>query len=298
MFQTKGRSDVPGLSPESVEAIDAAVEERLPVVILHPIRGEWSRVACRDCGWNAVCANCGFSVMRTASGTRCGRCGTQGEIRPTCPNCGGADLGKGRAGSDRLAADIGRRFGEGPRVVDLSVWNAITLEPKSLVIVTDLSLIGGVVEDVRRRERLLIAWRRLAADVASVDGRLIVQGPEDLMTESRGWLTSDGVRKAWQDECKERAAFGYPPARQLIRILKDGPAKDAESIALRLRIAIPESWEIRGPFPVPYRPKSREARSVIQVLPSPDVMEDVIKPILEPFARESIIDLDPIAFLG
>jgi len=292
----KGKSDIDGLTTESAEAVERAVEGQRPVVILHPIRGEWSRVACRDCGWSAACPNCGFPVTRTATGTRCGRCGNAGDMPMTCPSCGGTDLGKGRAGRDRLAADVRRAFGDRVRVVDLSGWNSLTLGSASLVIVTDLSLIGGYAEDVRRRERLVIAFRRLAAGVASADGRLIVQGPEELLQEARSWLTSDGVRKVQVDECRERAAFGYPPARPLIKILKDGSAKDVEDMMSRIRTSLPASWEIRGPFPVPYRPKSRQERSVIQLLPPSDATEDDIRLALEPFARESIIDLDPIAF--
>jgi hypothetical protein len=203
----------------------------------------------------------------------------------------------GRAGRDRMAEDVRKRFGDRIRVVDLPGWNAMEPERGSLIIVTDLSLIGGAMEDIRRRERLIIAFRRFAADILAIEGEIVVQGAEDLLDEARAWLTKEGVDKAWNDECRERLAFSYPPARPLVKLIHQGPEADAPAFTARIRTATPESWHVRGPFPVAFRPKASGPRSVIHVIPAFGTAESALQEALEPFAREAIIDLDPIAFL-
>ncbi|MFH1078620.1 MAG: hypothetical protein V1745_05080 [Patescibacteria group bacterium] len=295
-FAGRATSDVEGLSIQSVMAIDEAVEAQRPVTVIHPIHGDRSRIACADCSWIATCASCGFGLSRVGGRSRCNRCGTLGDVALACPSCNSTNLVKGRVGRDSLAGIVLKRFGEAVRVVDLPTWHSETVERGALVVLTDLGLIGGVAEDVRRRERLVIAWRRLTADIADADASIIVQGDDELLLAAQNWCTKEGVAAVWRDEMSERATFSYPPARTLVKVLVDGPPDAASTLVDDLTMALGEAWTVRGPAPIAFRPSSRTPRSVIHAIPPKDLKETAIHAALEPFARRAIIDLDPIAF--
>lgn len=296
-WNRQARSDIHGLNVRALELIEEAVAEGRSVVIVHPIRGERARVTCRDCRWTAVCASCGFPISREESGGRCRRCGRKAAIPDVCPTCSSADLNRSRPGRDRLAANLASHVDTSKiSVIDLTDWHSAALSPMTRVVVTDISLIGGYAEDVRRRERLVIAWRRLAATVAVAHGDIVAQGPEELLDQARSWLTRDGLLAAWKEEWQDRERFAYPPARQRIKILVDGEPSDGEAVASRLRGAAPSSWEIQGPFSVAFRARTRKPRQAIHILPAADATENDVTDVLLPFAKHAIIDLDPIAF--
>lgn len=297
-WQRGSSSPVEGLSASVVQRIEEALENHRGVIILHPVRGDRPRISCRDCSWSMICAFCRFPLSREGVRGRCRRCGRAEDIPLVCPSCGGADLNKSRSGKDRLTAQTAQRFGAGRvTVVDLPDWHKTSMKRDALLILTDLSLVGGFTEDIRRRERLVIAWRRLAASVASAGGELIVQGPEDLLSHARAWLGADGVRHVWNEELAERAAFGYPPARRRIKLLVDGTQEKADEILQRLSSLL-EGWKAEGPFPVLFRSHTRAPRHVIHLLPPDGASESSVRDALEPFADRAIIDLDPIAFFS
>ncbi len=292
-------SGISGLSGSAVQAIRTALEKQSSVIILHPIPGERSRIVCRDCSWTAPCPWCGFSLTRSKEGVECRRCHRSSEIPPVCANCKGADLNKSRTGKDHLAAQIAQAFPSAPiQVVDLPDWHRLSIPRGALILLTDLSLIGGVSEDIRRKERLAIAWRRIAATAQSAEGKLFVQGPEMLLTEARTWLEGSGLLKLWKTELSERAAFGYPPARQRIKLLFDGTIEQLEGTDLRLKEVLGKAWTIEGPLPVLFRSSTRKPRCIFHLLPPIDMNERDVHRNLEPFAKEAIIDLDPIAFFS
>jgi len=291
-WQRNGRSDLPGLSPAAVTALEEAVEEKHPVIILHPVHGDRSRIHCRECKWTMTCGSCEFPLTAEQSASRCRRCGRRAELPATCPNCGGADLNAARQGKDRLAAIIAERFGSAVQVADLRDWHRLSLHEHALIIVTDLSLIGGYAEDIRRRERLVIAWRRLAALVGSAKGMLYVLGPENTLSDARSWLTSDGLKKTWNEEFTARKTFAYPPAQERIKALIDGDIQAAERFIEEAKALLPD-WTVEGPYPIEFRAKTRKSRHIVHLIPS-----EGSKSALEPLARKAIIDLDPIAFFS
>ncbi|MBU0540276.1 hypothetical protein KKF59_03835 [Patescibacteria group bacterium] len=296
-WNSKGRSQIEGLQVQTLSAIENAINEKRRVIILHPIKGETARVTCRDCAWTLTCQNCGFAVTRGQASAICGRCGQKTVLPAVCANCKGSALAGGRTGKDRLIRNLAGIFPTNAfSVLDLKEWHNHSLAHEALVIITDLSLIGGVAEDIRRRERLILAYRRLAAAVQNAGGKMLVQGDEELIETADSWLQSDGLLKALQAEWKERKTFKYPPAYKLIKLLIDGTAEKADELFARLTAALPLPWETRGPFKVAYRGKGRKERFVIHALPPTGQKESGISLNLEAFAKEAIIDLDPIAF--
>lgn len=298
-WQKGSYSSVEGLSGSIVEEIASALENRRAITILHPIKGERARIVCRDCGWMMKCEACNFQLSRVAGRGYCGLCGRSSEIPFVCEKCGGSDLNKGRAGKDRVAEQVQKYFNSDlVQAIDLPDWNRLALKPNSLVILTDMSLIGGYAEDIRKRERLVIAWRRLCASVSMAKGTLIAQGPEDLLSQARSWLAKDGFAGMWTAELKERSAFAYPPMQKRIKLLVGGSAENAERLKENLLSSLPSAWRVEGPFLVQFRAKTRSERQVIHVIPPKNETELQIAKHLEPFAGKAIIDLDPIAFFS
>jgi primosomal protein N' len=297
-WQGRGRTDLPGLSPAAIEQLEAAIEASHPVIVLHPVRGDRSRIHCRDCGWTMTCPSCSFTLTAETTTARCHRCGRTTDLPIACPSCGGSDLNASRIGKDRLASLVAMRYGTKVTVVDLPELHRLRLTPHTLVILTDLSLIGGYVEDIRRKERLIISWRRLAASVSQANGELYVLGPETLLSEARSWLSAEGLVSAWKQEETDRASFRYPPAHQRIKLLIDGEESNALAVLEHAKTALGPSWIIEGPFPVAYRSNTRIPRQILHLLPPAQLDEKELFLLLEPLAKEAIIDLDPIAFFS
>ena len=292
----KGKSEVDSLQEKALERIEEAIEEKRPVIILHPIKGDSSRLQCRGCRWQAACSECKNTLSQVESRGLCRRCGALADLPLQCPTCGSTDLSSGRTGKNRLAFRIKQKFGTAAEVRDLQDWNATSIPRGALVVVTDISLIGGIGEDIRKRERLLISWRRMASAIASADGQVVAQGQEELIAEVSLWLTAEGVVSCWKSEWDERKSFGYPPATQRIKLLFNGTDNESRPFAEQLQKDTPSSWIVSGPFPVPYRSRTRSERQVFHIQPPADTKESQLQTHLEPFAKNCIIDLDPISF--
>ena len=296
-FEPGSYSAINEINALTESKLQDAVETGQPIVILHPIKGERARSVCRDCGWKAECAFCGFPLSQLDTQAQCGRCGRKSGLPAACPACGNADLGKSRTGKSKLACQISEQFPQAKiTILDLTEWREYELEKNSLVVVTDLGLIGGYAEDIRRRERLIMAWRRLAAQIAATASELVIQGQAPLLDEARAWLTAEGIKTAWQKEWADRQVFNYPPASQRIKILVDGTEAKAEGIKQRLEQAADGRYSIQGPFKVLFRSSTRRPRWVIHLLPAATAKFSAIRTILQPLAKDTIIDLDPIAF--
>ena len=184
------------------------------------------------------------------------------------------------------------------------------LKPPSLTILTDLSSLSGGTEDARRRERLVIAFRRLADDCASMNAQLAVQSDALLLTDARSWLTVEGCAAALTREYADRKTFALPPATRLVKIIIRGPLHHAQQIVQTLRSPLrpaPSTPSVHsgqalhpstsGPYPVPHLPGSREPRSIIHLTFPQTTPDTAIQALLDPLLDDSmLIDLDPIAF--
>ncbi|MFH1620678.1 MAG: hypothetical protein ABIB04_01190 [Patescibacteria group bacterium] len=291
------KSEIDAITPETLRSIDESLQTNIPTIILHPIKGLRSGLICRDCGWRAVCASCGYQLGMTASLACCKKCGLKTDLTSICPNCGGADLSRGGTGKDRIMGQLQKYTQNAAlKIVDISEFNSLNFPKSGHLVITDLSLIGGMTEDIRRRERLIINWRRLAAKVFNADGKITVQGSDEILEDCRSWLTVDGLKNAWQQELKERKAFGYPPASYLIKIIITGNQESAEQIKQKLSSKLIPGIEIRGPYPVAFRPKNSTERHILHLVAPLALDLKKIEAVLNELKKQAIIDLDPIAF--
>lgn len=290
-------SSIEQLSPQSILKIEEALAQNAAVTIIHPIKGERTRIACRDCGWSAACAFCSFPLSTIGTAAMCKRCGRKGIMPDECPACGGTDLSRGRPGKDRLAAQCATVFG--PNAVDVvDPMEFDTHRKADLIVITDLSLLHGAQEDIRKKERLIVGWRRIAAAASTAGALVHVQGSESLLDECSFWLTNKGVASAWAQEMDERRAFGFPPAVPFVKLLIDGDEQHANGVVSDLRSSLPPSWSVSEPVRVEHRSYTRSLRFVVHIRPEGHASDQEIQNALDPFKRRAFIDLDPIAFFS
>ncbi|MFA6160774.1 MAG: hypothetical protein WC766_01200 [Patescibacteria group bacterium] len=294
------RSSIETLTAQTINELTKAMEEKRPVRILHAVVGTRGRVRCADCGWSMDCPACGYGMSNLSDRALCRRCNHKEPLPQTCPTCGGADLAKSIIGAELLQKQIERQFpSSNVKVLDLNAWQSQSIASKSLIIVTNLNFIGGHTEDIRRKERLVISFRRLASQASLSQSNLLVQGSESLVNECRTWLTDEGLQQTWDNELKDRQAFDYPPTRILAKLIVslDLDKTDPVTVDLQQNLAI-QGWEIKGPYKVENRPNSRQQRVIYHLLPPQNMNRNQAIEALTPFSRLGILDLDPIAFFS
>ncbi len=290
-----GHTAIPTLQADALFALE---EHDGPRVIIHPIRGLLAHLTCRDCGWQPTCDTCGYPVALETTGAVCRLCHKPVDVAMNCPTCGNVDFGKSFPGIERLKQAWSKHH------PDLSMeWRDLSNEqmdapfaPRSFVLVTLPSLLGGAVEDIRRHERQCVALRRLAARVAGAEGCLGLQGDEEEMNRWLSWLSTAGVEALFQAERTARQLFRYPPTIRRIKILVDKDPIEAERWQEETAKRLPAflSWE--GPFSPSYGTPGQRRRRIWHLVAPAEVSEAELITLLKPLAKEAKIDLDPIAF--
>lgn len=301
VFNRANRSSIESITAPAMGAIQDAIEQAKPVRILHPVLGWRGRIRCSDCDWILDCPSCGTGMGNSKEYAVCRRCNHKMPMPLECPKCGGANLTKSMIGSQALQSKFDQVFPSSDlKILDSHEWQFKSPPPGSLVILTNLAFVGGFSEDIRRKERLVIGFRRLAAQSCVAKSELIIQGPEELVNQSKNWLSTQGLAQTWEIESKERDEFQFPPAHQIVKLIV--PGKQANMPEITEQIAkICENfptWSFRGPYSVEFRPKTREPREVFHILPPKDLSRDELIQCMEPFTAFGLIDLDPIAFFS
>lgn len=294
-------SDLPSIQGRALLALEEAIREQRRGFIIHPIHGDQARLRCKDCGWSAACEACGSAVMVEKQTLYCKRCNHRAPLIIECPSCGGTQFAFSKPGRLRLNEAIEKQHLLNTEVVSIGEWNSIpTIPENSIVLLTDLSLLAGAREDLRKTEQTIIAWRRLVDTCAITQSTLIVQGDPATLNQAKDWLDGTLCFQAFEKELKERKTFQLPPTARLTKLIFRGNQVHAERILGILRDnskTIPDI-SISGPFAVQFRPSHREARWIGHITaPLSTPLQTIIR-LLAPIAEQTdtLIDLDPIAF--
>ncbi|QQR61064.1 hypothetical protein IPH19_01195 [Candidatus Uhrbacteria bacterium] len=285
----QGRGAIPMIQGE---ALNTLREHEGARIIIHPIKGDVARLTCRDCGHQVICPKCDFVLAADGMHARCRRCGYKGDLPLECPSCHGPDLGKSLPGIERLKS-AWKKHESDIEVEWRGVSNAdfeMPIPEHACVLVTDASLISGGSEDVRRLEKLAVTFRRLAHDVALSKGKLLIQTEEHMADFWTRVLSTEGFKGFREQERAARHMFGYPPAKRLIKVIVE--FEDEKPLAPIKALA-----EVRGPYPIPYRVKTKKNRYIWHILPKTNTVSRELLDALSSLSKQALIDLDPIAFL-
>lgn len=294
-------SRIPSLQERALTELEHAVAQNRSAYIIHPIHGDRARLRCSDCSWQAVCSRCGSGLHVQSGRLICLRCGNVKDMDVTCPVCGSVDLSKSKTGRDALDRSLRAAYPNADiRILSIGEWNAQEdIARTSLVICTDLALFAGGAEDMRRRERLIISFRRLANACESANATLAVQADAQLLTDAKSWLTSEGCEDAMRRELRERELFRLPPMFRLLKMIFRGNEQHARRLLDSLSARIPPNapFVVSGPFPVLHRPKERIPRWIGHCsAPFGTSLEEFIHMIEPLLQTDTILDLDPVSF--
>src|SRR5438309_1806236 len=95
-------------------AIGARLERREQALVLLNRRGFATAVFCRQCGGTIDCPNCSVSLVVHGEGAsrraRCHYCNYSARVPAACPACGAPYLEQSGFGTERVAAEVSRRW--------------------------------------------------------------------------------------------------------------------------------------------------------------------------------------------
>lgn len=280
------------------DALVAALRDRLArgeqSMLFLNRRGYATRVACRACGWEALCPHCAIPLVHHKEGPpplRCHTCGHGQELAPRCPTCGDAVLRFSGRGTQRVAADIATLF----PTARLLRWDADALAARGapadayrrvrdggvdIVIGTQMIAQGhdfpnitlvGVVDadralllpDFRAAERTFQLLMQVAGRAGRADrpGEVLIQTrrPDHYALAA---VAARDVDAFARNELDFRRENRYPPftriAQAVVRARRDDAAQTAAEALMRFLEDVPaaDGTEFLGPAPAFHRQKA------------------------------------------
>ncbi len=314
-------------------ALSATLERGEQAMLLLNRRGQASYVFCRDCGSVLECARCDspLTYHRIGQRLRCHHCGASEPQPQSCPACGSARIRYFGAGTQQVAEalqallpavrslrwdidsakspqmhfDILARFSR--READALIGTQMIAKGLDLPLVTLVGVVsadmGLALPDYRAGERVF----QLLTQVAGRAGRGVLGGQVILQTyQPEHYVIQAAAQHDYvgfaSRESRYRKELGYPPYRQLARIVfsySDAlrARQAAEGAARRLRQILAErnmtGSSLIGPVPCFYSRIDRRYRwQVLLRGPEPRAALQALTP--EPGWQ---IDIDPVDVL-
>lgn len=238
--------------------IDRCLDEGRQVLLFLNRRGYSGAFVCRSCGHTVGCSQCEIPMTYHRSGDvlKCHYCGEQRPALRTCPACGSDKIrsfGTGtqkveealreafpRARIARIDADVSTARGHRKGLIDglksgrtdiligtQMIAKGIDFPDVGLVAVLAADL-GLNIPDFRAREKTCQQLIQVAgrAGRGQVPGLCLIQTyqPENLAVV---YGREDRYLSFLERELEERQTMGYPPFRQMMRILVQAPDEDS-----------------------------------------------------------------------
>ena len=324
------------LSTPLAEALDERLARREQALVLLNRRGFAASLLCRRCGHTPECPDCSVTLTfhRAAGRARCHYCGYSRACPTACPMCSGTVLERVGLGTERVQAEIERRWpaarvarldrdtvrrrGAAARLLrrvarrelDILVGTQMVAKGHDFPGVTLVGVVsadvGLGVPDFRAAERTF----QLLTQVAGRAGRGSTPGEAIIQTLHPGHY---GIRHAcdqayapfYREELRFRRAMRYPPVVSLVCAVvhgtaRDGALRDAAVLAARLRAA-PRRFTVLGPAPAPIgRLRGRyRAQLFLKGLHRGEMREALLRVLDEHprLKRRVVVDVDPVSML-
>ena len=288
-------------SPQLIDSIRNALENRRQVILFHNRRGYAGTVECPDCGWVQKCDCCDVSLTfhKSLNTATCHYCGRNYRVPAVCPQCSGNRLRSHGFGTEKIEEEVAGLF-PGARTARLDLDSAksgyesiledfqegrtdilIGTQMVSKGLDFDKVSVVGILQadsmlsypDFRSTER----GYQLMAQVAGRAGRKDVPGEVIIQTRQPDAPVMNLVRlndyeAFYQNQMEERHDFGYPPFTRIITITVKGQQPDAvDRAALLMRNELADQLggdKVLGPDAPPVsRIQYRYIRRIIVKLP-------------------------------
>lgn len=320
------------LAPRAVAALRTTLVAGEQAVVLLNRRGYAAYLMCEECGEVVMCRDCEISLTyhRGSRALMCHHCGRRTAVPGVCPTCSAAALRRGSPGTERVVDELrGMVPGDslfrldsdvvtsGTRVSEIlatfrdtspAVLVGTQMVAKghdyplvTLVLVADADT-GLYMPDFRAAERTFQLVTQVAgrAGRSVAPGRVLVQtwnpdAPCIRMAVAREELAF------YREELATRERLGYPPYRELIRLVVSGAHEDkveagGRHLAGKLRTVLED---VRGPARLP-RVRGLERRQIVVSDLEPErvrlVVERTLVRFRAPYARRGLdimVDVDP-----
>jgi primosomal protein N' (replication factor Y) len=233
------------LSAPLLEELGRLVDGGGRAILLLNRRGIAPAVHCRACGATRRCDHCDVALtLHGDDRIHCHHCGYSEPLPDQCPACGSADVARVGAGTQRLEAELARRFAAADRAVLVGtqmVAKGHHFPGVSLAAVVDADT-GLALPDFRAEERTFQLVTQLAGRSGrDAPGLVLVQTFQPDATPF-AYAARHDVARFLAGETERREALGYPPFRHVVTIVVSGAESGSPLRALR---------EIRdGPAPL------------------------------------------------
>jgi primosomal protein N' (replication factor Y) len=270
------------LSTPLLAELGAVADRGGKAVLLLNRRGVAPALHCRACGLTERCELCDVALTLHGDGRlHCHHCGAVRPAPETCQSCGAAEVARLGSGTEHLEDELAARVPElerfrldadttarpGRLAETLAAFRAADravllgtqmvakghhFEGVSLAAVVDADT-GLGLPDFRAEERTFQLVTQLAGRSGrDAPGRVIVQ---TYQPDARplALAARHAVDEFLAGELARRELLGYPPYRQLVRIVVSGPTPDGPLAVLgqlRARLEGVEGVDLLGPAPL------------------------------------------------
>lgn len=332
-MRTQGSGPV---SAPLARALRDAADRGEKAVILLNRRGFALMALCRACGWLASCPSCDTSMVHHLEPPRlvCHHCGREAPVPVVCPQCGAAEVMRGGHGTQGLEQAL-RRVAPAMRLVRMDassasgrgavarLLDAFAAPGPAVLLGTQMVAKGHDLPDVtvaavldadaglrhadfRAEERTfsLIVQAAGRAGRRGEPATVIVQAFEPEARAVR--LGAELAVPAFlEGELERRAKRGMPPFGHLVRIVVDGPSREATTrwagrLGEEVLSADPE-LRVMGPAPL-HRIRGRHRRALLVRAERSRAATracvtalDRVWPGMDPEGVRAVIDVDPQA---
>ena len=324
------------LSAALAEALDERRGRGEQALVLLNRRGFAASLLCRQCGHALECPACSVSLTfhRAVGRTRCHYCGYSRTRPEGCPTCSGTFLEHVGFGTERVQAEIERRWPDARvarldrdavrrrgaaarllrrmarRELDVLVGTQMVAKGHDFPGVTLVGVVsadvGLGVPDFRAAERTF----QLLTQVAGRAGRGEAPGEAIVQTLHPGHYAirhacDQAYAPFYEEELRFRRALRYPPAVFLVSVVVHGSLRDrtldeAAALAQRLRAASGR-FTVLGPAPAPLgRLRGRYRAQLFLKGPHRREMREALLRVLDALPRlkrRAVVDVDPVSML-